>query len=128
MENLLGKIKKYRKLLYKNIDIYGINSREVREISLILDNLINKYLKEENNLDYSINSKTRKDYLNSYYNLLKVSKDFGFPTVQEWNHYAKNYGYLSAKSIEYISKKNWKKLKEKVEIELEYNYLKKFFS
>lgn len=126
MANLLREINKYRKRMYEIIEKKGLDAEELKEISSILDNLINEYMQKDK-LDYPTGNQMLNWYIDSYQHLLQVSKDFGFPSPVEWNQYAKTNCYLSVKSIEYISKKNWKKLRTKVEMELEFNFLKKFF-
>ena len=127
MASLLREINKYRNKIYEIIESKGLDAEELKEISHILDNLINEYMQKENKLNYPTGNKMLNWYLDSYQHLLRVSKDFGFPSPSEWNQYAKSNNYFSSKSIEYISKKNWKKLRTKVEMELEFNFLKKIF-
>lgn len=67
-------------------------------------------------------------YINSYEKLMEVTKLHGFPKVKDWNFYATANNYLSNKSLEYISKMNWKKLKIRVQNEVKMDFIKKFFA
>lgn len=127
MASLLREINKYRRKLYEVIEVDGLDADEVKEISPILDKLINEFMEKENKLDYPPKNEMLEYYLDAYEHLLRITKDFGFPNPLEWNRYAKFYGYLSSESLKYISKKNWRKLRTKVEMELEFNFLKKIF-
>lgn len=65
-------------------------------------------------------------YQKSYIALKKITEDFKkFPSVAEWNFYAKQNDLLSHVSLEYVSKLNWKDLKVKVERELNFKVIKK---
>lgn len=58
-------------------------------------------------------------YKISYSTLKKITNDFKkFPSVEEWNYYAKENELLSHASMEYISALNWNNLRIKVLREL----------
>ena len=103
-----------RKKLNKAISQYGINSKEVRKISDELDRKIAEYYKSIEHIKYPPNSKML-EYKNISYKKLKeiTIKNKRFPTVIEWNNIAKEKGYLSHLSIEYMMKTNWNDLRVK---------------
>lgn len=108
-----SKIRRLRKKLHSNIEKYGINSEETRNISLCLDELINEYNKQQQIFDKDNNMK--KAYEASIEKLKQIIKEFGeFPSVNEWNKYAKENVLLSSESIKYISHLNWNELREKL--------------
>ena len=41
-----------------------------------------------------------------------------YPSIEEWNSIAKHEKLLSHKSMEYISEKNWKKLRKELLLEI----------
>ncbi len=116
--NLLKQIRSIKKKLENSIRKNGLNSPETRKISDKIDKAINDYYSSIKSVNFPSNSKMEVFYKRSYFILKKITEDFGkFPTVVEWNKYAKENGYLSSTSMEYISKLNWNYLKIKVERE-----------
>lgn len=108
----MNEVEVLRKKLYEAIEEYGINSKEVYRLSIKMDKLLNKRGYDETNLMYN-------KYLDSMYELRKISKEFGeFPTVEEWNQYAKTNYLLNSESLKYISGMNWHKLKNKTKQEM----------
>ena len=108
-----------RKKLHKSIEKTGLNSSETRELSNQIDELINKYEQSIKILEYPQNSKMITYYKEAYAELKKITKDFNkFPSVTEWNNYAKTKNLLSHASLEYISTLNWNNLRIKVLREL----------
>ena len=102
-----------RQKLHKAIDKYGINSKEVAAISNKIDKELNKLDKKRRN--FKEGSETKEYYDKAIVELKKITQNFGdFPTVPEWNYYAKENNLLSSISIEYISGLNWKELREKI--------------
>lgn len=102
-----------RKKLHKAIDKYDINSKEVAAISNKIDKELNKL--DQRRRNFREGSEIKEYYDTSIEELKKITQDFGdFPTVSEWNHYAKENNLLSSISIEYISGLNWKELREKI--------------
>lgn len=54
-------------------------------------------------------------YKESMKHLQKITKDFKkFPTIKEWNCYAKQNELLSSVTIKYISGSSWSELKTKI--------------
>ena len=44
----------------------------------------------------------------------KITRDFvEFPTIEEWNHYAKENDLLNSESLKYISDRSWHDLRNK---------------
>lgn len=66
-------------------------------------------------------------YLDSMFGLRKISKIFGeFPTIDEWNKYAKENYLLNSESIKYISGLDWNKLRNQIKKEMNIKSRKKF--
>lgn len=108
----MNEVEELRKKLHEAIDIYGINSEEVYKISTEMDKLLNKRGYDDKNLMYN-------KYLDSMFELRKISKIFNeFPSVDEWNKYAKEKYLLNSESLKYISGLNWHKLKDKIKKEM----------
>jgi len=104
----------------------GLDSNEVRKLSDKIDELINEYEESIKTVEYPEHSVMFECYKKSYSELKKITINFKkFPTVQEWNHYAKDNDLLSHASMEYISMLNWNYLKIKVERELNFKVTKK---
>ena len=123
---IFKRIKKLRIRLEETIEEKGLNSNEVRELSDKMDELINEYEQSIKIVEYPSNSLMLKGYEKSYSELKKITEVFKkFPSVEEWNYYAKENDLLSHVSIEYISKLNWNYLKMKVERELNFEVVKK---
>ena len=58
-------------------------------------------------------------YLKSIKNLKKITKDFvKFPTIKEWNYYAKENNLLSSESLKYISGNSWHDLRNRISSKL----------
>lgn len=108
----MNDVERLRKKLYDAIDEYGINSKEVYRLSIEMDKILNKRGYDDKNLMYN-------KYLDSMYELRKISKEFGeFPTVEEWNRYAKENMLLNSESIKYISGLDWNKLRDRIKKDL----------
>lgn len=125
-KDIFRKIKKLRIKLEKAIDDEGLNSNEVRELSDKMNELINEYEESIKTVEYPKNNEIFECYKKSYSALKKITADFKrFPSVEEWNQYAKNNDLLSHISLEYISELNWNYLRIKVERELNFKVRKK---
>ena len=99
------KIRSLRNKLHKSIKKNGLNSEET------------KYPEDSEMLLY----------FNMSYEALKVMtlQLEKFPTVNEWNKYAKENNYLSHLSLEYISKLDWNYLQVKIEREINFKKIQK---
>lgn len=98
-----------RKIIEKKVDDiimkYGLESEPEESYSNLVDELYPKDISQ--------------NYNESYAALMKITKDFGdFPTIAEWNKYAKEHGYLNHISLQFITKLNWHKLRRKVKKEI----------
>lgn len=119
MGNILRKISSLRKKLNKSIEKYGLNSSETKEISEQIDELIKEYYDSIKIVEYPKYSNMLIYYKKAYEALKSTTIQLEkFPTVSEWNKFAKENNYLSHISLEYISKLNWNYLKVKIEREL----------
>ena len=148
------KIRSLRNKLHKSIKKNGLNSEETRKISDEIDILINEYynsierailrdtpiiLFDEATSALDNHSKNKIEetkypedsemllYFNMSYEALKVMtlQLEKFPTVNEWNKYAKENNYLSHLSLEYISKLDWNYLQVKIEREINFKKIQK---
>lgn len=112
IDNISKKIENLREKLHKNIDEFGIDSKQVRKTSDELDKLINEYY---NARKYPEDSEMYKAYQESLEHIKMIIDTFGaFPTTKEWNKYAKEQGLLSVTSLEYISGCDWNKLRSRI--------------
>lgn len=108
----MSEIEKLRQKLHRTIEEYGLNSEEVYKISIEMDKLLNKRGYNEKNLMYN-------KYLESMFELRKISKIFGeFPTISEWNKYAKENYLLNSESIKYMSGLDWNRLRSRIKKEM----------
>lgn len=108
----MSEIEQLRNKLHEAIDEYGIDAEETRKISVEIDKLLNKRGYNEKNLMYN-------KYLESMFELRKITKLFAkFPTVDEWNKYAKDNLLLNSESLKYISGLNWHKIKDRIKNDL----------
>ena len=77
------------------------------------NDLVNSYYKNEK--QYSKDNIIYIKYKESINYLRKFTKDFvEFPTIKEWNYYAKENGLLNSESIKYISGSNWHELRNRI--------------
>lgn len=113
------RIKSLRNKLHKSIKKYGVNADETRKISDEMDKLINEYYDNIQRISYPTDSEMKVYYEQSYKQLKIVTQQLeSFPSVQEWNKFAKENCLLSSMSMQYISKLNWNYLRTKVLREL----------
>ena len=111
-KDIAKNIEKLRKKLYENINKYGIDSKEVKEIIVKLDDMINIYYSNIRKRRFNI---VKYEYNISYNKLVELTKKNGkFPTIKKWDEYAKKYNYLTNTSLKYISNLNWHGLRSKV--------------
>lgn len=117
--NIFKKIKKVRVRLEECIKQNGLSSSKTRELSDEIDALLNEYEKSIDTVKYSEDSKMEIWYKESYLAIKKITRDFNkFPSIVEWNYYAKENNLLSNISVEYISRLNWNYLRTKILREL----------
>lgn len=117
--DIFKRIKKLRKSLNKSIEKYGLNSNETKEISREMDELIKEYYSSVKTVEYPKFSDMSLYYKKTYEMLKSVTLQLNkFPSVQEWNSFAKENNCLSHISLEYISKLDWNYLEIKVKREL----------
>lgn len=84
-----------------------------------MDKLINEYYNNIQRISYSADSEMKLYYEYSYKQLKIVTQQLErFPSVQEWNKFAKENVLLSSMSMQYISKLNWNYLRTKILREL----------
>lgn len=108
----MSEIEELRQKLHRAIEEYGLDSEETRKISVEMDKLLNKRGYNEKNLMYN-------KYLESMFELRKITNLFAkFPTIDEWNKYAKDNLLLNSESIKYISGLDWNKLRDRIKKDL----------
>ena len=95
------KMEKLRNKMHLYIQKYGINSKEVLEISKEIDVLITKEFKTQ------ICGETMRT-------LIEYSAINDFPSTKEWDEYAKQNGYLSHISLKYKLGLKWNEIKNLV--------------
>lgn len=118
-KGIYKKIKKLRVKLEEAVDKKGLNSSEVRKLSDEMDNLINEYEESIKIVKFRESNKMLECYKESYLELKALTeREKIFPTVQQWDKYAKENDLISHTSLEYISKLNWNKLRTRVYREL----------
>ena len=116
------RIKSLRNKLHKSIKKHGVNAEETRKISDEMDKLINEYYDNIQRIGYPADSEMKVYYEQSYKQLKIVTQQLeSFPSVQEWNKFAKENCLLSSISMQYISKLNWNYLRTKILRELNMN-------
>lgn len=119
MKKILSEIRKMQKKLNNSIVKYGLNSNKTKEISLKIDELINKYYSSIEIVQFPVWSNSGYHYKLAYDILKNVTlMNNKFPTIEEWNQIAKERVLLSAVSMQYISNLNWNYLRAKVEKEV----------
>lgn len=110
----------------QNNQLYNLNSVE---LSNKIDKLVNDYyLVSTYGRGFPANCNMNKYYELSYSELIKLTvKNNKFPSLEEWNEYAKQNNLLSSESIKYISMLEWKYLRLKVnkQISISKNYKNK---
>lgn len=126
--DIIKKIRKLRKELNESFNKNGVNSSKTRKISDKMDKLINEYYSSIEERRFPISSEMDIHYRNSYNALKAMTEQLEkFPSVGQWNKFAKENNYLSNVSLEYISQLNWKYLQIKVEREKNMKNFKIFY-
>jgi len=109
----MNEFERLRIKLESSIDKYGLNSEKTRKISNKFEELINLYYKNEgqNHEDIIMDI----NYKESIKKLKNITKEFSkFPTIDEWNKYAKEHDLLCSESIKYMSGINWHDLRSRI--------------
>ena len=113
MIEIMERLERLREELHMSISKNGLNSEKTMEISDEFNKVLNLYY--ENGVGYSKDSIMCKEYIKAIKALKKITKDFSkFPTVNEWNKYAKEHNLLSSESIKYIIRVNWHEIRNKI--------------
>lgn len=110
---MIDNFERLRKKLHESMEKNGLNSEKTKKISERFDKMVNNYYKNEK--QYSEDSIIHIKYIESIKRLKRITKDFvKFPSVQEWNHYAKEKDLLCSESLKYISGNNWHDLRNRI--------------
>lgn len=110
---MINNFEKIREKLHESIEKNGINSEKTKKISARFDQLVNSYYTNERK--YDANSLMYIKYTESAKELRKITKEFAkFPSIDEWNKYAKEKGLLCSESLKYITGLNWHDLRNRI--------------
>lgn len=106
--SITRRIEKARKKLHRSIQETGINSYKTIEMSRQINILINRYYKSNKNERkgkyYEEDNFMDVMYSKSYEHLKYLTTMEEFPSIERWNHYAKENKCLNSQSIQYISR------------------------
>ena len=109
---MINDFEKIRKKLDESVLKNGLNSKKTKKLSEKFDKLVSEFYKNEKQYD-----KTNILYIKyeeSIFHLIKITKEFAkFPSIEEWNKYAKEKYLLNSESLKYISGLNWHKLRSR---------------
>ena len=109
------RIERLRSELHDSIINKGVNHKDTYKLSAKMDYLINKYYLKKHDKFYPQNSVMYDHYKKSYMGLKNMSIQMGsFPSIEEWNEYAKQNACLSSVSLQYISNLSWHELRNKI--------------
>lgn len=110
---MINDFERLREKLHESIEINGLDSDQTRRISKRYNDLVNDYYQNEK--QYNKDSLMYKKYVESVKCLRKITNDFvEFPTIKEWNFYAKEHHLLNSESLKYISGNNWHDLRNRI--------------
>lgn len=113
MIEIIESLERLREELHMSISEEGLNSRKTMEISEEFNRVLNAYY--ENGARFPKESIIFKGYIKTIKALKRITKDFSkYPTVDEWNKYAKEHNLLSSESIKYITGINWHDIRNKI--------------
>ncbi len=115
-KKLSNEIRNLQNELNNDVQSDELDNTKAIELSNKIDKLVNDYyLVSMYGRKFPANSNMKKYYELSYRELIKLTmKNNKFPSLEEWNKYAKENNLLSSESIKYISMLEWKYLKLKV--------------
>ncbi|MBO5005364.1 MAG: aspartyl-phosphate phosphatase Spo0E family protein [Clostridia bacterium] len=111
--DIAEQIEKTRKVLHRNIEKYGLDSKEAREVSIQLDELINRFYGKDRE------ETMQAEFKIAYEELKRYTREKEFPNVQVWDKYAKENNLISSESLKFLSKMNWNKLRDKIKSEID---------
>ncbi|MCI8640981.1 MAG: hypothetical protein HFJ59_03805 [Clostridia bacterium] len=113
----MRRFEKLRIRLEISIDKNGLDSKKTKKLIEEFEKLVNSYYKNE--LQYHEESIMYIKYKESIKELENISKNFSkFPTIDEWNKYAKEHNLLCSESIKYISGINWHDLRNRIKTQI----------
>lgn len=128
-KKLSNEIRDLQNKLNNDIQNNQIDNLETIGLSNKIDKLLNDYyLVSMYGRKFPTNSNMKKYYELSYKKLVKLTvQNNKFPSLEEWNEYARENNLLSSESMKYISMLEWKYLKLKVnkQIRISKNYKNK---
>lgn len=119
MKNIYLEIRKLRKKLDDSVEKNGTESDITKKISLEMDALINEYYKNKKIREYPHTSDIITNYEKSYKKLKSITQEFNeFPSTKAWNKFAQENNFLSSTAMQYVSKLDWNKLRDKIKAEI----------
>lgn len=102
-----------RNKLHQAIEEGGLHSVKTIKISKKYNDLINFHYQNER--QYHPDNLMYQKYVESLQYLRKITKDFiEFPTIKQWNYYAKEKDLLNSESLKFISGSSWHDLRNKI--------------
>lgn len=117
--NVFNEIRVLQNKMNKNIEKYGLSDKKTVELSEKIDEYINYYFTTIKEREYPAGSEMFLYYRMSYDKLKELTKEKEkFPSVEEWNKYAKENYLLSTESMKYISMLDWNYLRAKINREI----------
>lgn len=116
---MINDFEKLRKKLHEAIETSGLHSEQTEKISKRYNKLINSYYKNEK--QYSEDNIMCMKYRESIKCLKQITRDFmKFPTIKEWNRYAKENNLLNSECLKYMSGNSWHDLRNRILSKLSY--------
>lgn len=110
---MIDEFEDLREKLHESIEINGLNSKQTKKISKRYNDLVNFHYQNER--QYSDNNLMHKKYVESVKYLRQITRDFvEFPTIKEWNYYAKQNNLLNSESLKYMSGSTWHDLRNRI--------------
>ena len=110
---MINNFERIREKLHESIEKNGINSEKTKRISERFDKLVNSYYINERK--YNTNCLMYIKYTESIKHMKKITTEFAkFPSIDEWNKYAKEELLLCSESLKCISGLNWHDLRNRI--------------
>lgn len=110
---MYNRFEKLRKLLDREIEKNGLNSKKTEMLSEKFNKILNNYYQKERK--FKEDNILKEKYKLSLERLeKKAKKSKKFPSIEDWNKYAKENDLLSSESIKYISGINWHELRIRI--------------
>ena len=110
---MIDEFEELRVKLHKSIEENGLHSEKTFKISERYNKLVNFHYQNER--QYRSSNLMYEKYKESIKALRKITADtIEFPTIKQWNHYAKENNLLNSESLKYISGSSWHGLRNRI--------------